>query len=159
MQEAIAQLRAAIALDPQRLMQHELLIQAETQAGDLAAARQAATETLAVAPDDAVALQALQAPATTAVPAAQNADYWVNESLRLYQSAQYQASIAAARDAIDINPGYAAAWNNIAAREASLHHWDEAIAAAQKAIALKPDFQLAKNNLAWAESQKKLGAQ
>lgn len=159
MQEAIAQLRSAITLDPPRLMQHELLIQAETQAGDLDAARQAATDTLAVAPDDAVALQALQAPATTAVPAEQNADYWVNESLRLYQTAQYQASIAAARHAVDINPGYAAAWNNIAASEASLHHWDEAIAAAQKAIALKPDFQLAKNNLAWAESQKKLGAQ
>jgi tetratricopeptide (TPR) repeat protein len=101
----------------------------------------------------------LQAPATATVPAAQDADFWVNESLRLYQSAQYEASIAAARKAVAINPGYAAAWNNIAAGEASLHHWDEAIAAAQKAVALQPDFQLAKNNLAWAQSQKKLGVQ
>jgi len=158
-QEAIPQLRTAIALNPQRLMQHELLIQAETQAGDVAAARQAATETLAVMPDDSAALQALQAPAATTVPAAQDADYWVNESLRLYQSGQYQASVAAARRAVSIHPGYAAAWNNIAAGEASLHHWDEAIAAAQKAVALQPDFQLAKNNLAWAESQKRLGKQ
>ena len=158
-QEAIAQLRTAIALDPPRPMQHELLIQAESKSGDLSAARQAATETLAVAPDDAVALQALQTPATATVPAAQDADFWVNESLRLYQSAQYEASIAAARKAVAINPGYAAAWNNIAAGEASLHHWDEAIAAAQKAVALQPDFQLAKNNLAWAQSQKKLGVQ
>jgi uncharacterized protein (TIGR02996 family) len=158
-QEAISQLRTAIALNPQRVMQHELLIQAETQTGDYVAAKQAATDTLAVAPDDAVALQALQTSAATAPPATQDADYWVNESLRLYQSAQYEASIAAARRAVAINPGYAAAWNNIAAAEASLHHWDEAIAAAQKAVALQPDFQLAKNNLAWAESQKKLGAQ
>jgi tetratricopeptide (TPR) repeat protein len=80
----------------------------------------------------------------------------VNRSLQLYQAAQYEQSIAAARNALKLNPDYAAAWNNIAAANASLRRWDEAIAAAQKAIALQPDFQLAKNNLAWAESQKKL---
>ena len=156
--EAIAQLRTAVALDPPRLMQHDLLIQAELRAGDLTAARQAAAETLAVAPEDSAALQALQQPATppAPAPAAPDADYWVNESLRLYQAAQYEQSIVAAHNALKLNPGYAAAWNNIAAANASLRRWDAAITAAQRAIALQPDFQLAKNNLAWAESQKKL---
>jgi uncharacterized protein (TIGR02996 family) len=161
--EAIAQFQSAIALDPQRQFQHEGLIQAEVRAGDLTAARQAAVGTLAIAPDDAVALQALQqaaapvAPIAPAAPPAQTADYWVNESLRLYQAAQYEQSIAAARNALKLNPGYAAAWNNIAAADASLRRWDDAIVAAQKAIALQPDFQLAKNNLAWAQSQKQAG--
>jgi len=155
--EAIAELRTAIALDPQRLTQREDLIQAEIHAGDLNAARQQATETLAVAPDDAVALQALNQPLAQSAPAAQSADSWVNESLRLYQASQYEQSIAAARNALKLNPSDAIAWNNIAAANASLHHWDDAIAAAQKAVALQPDFQLAKNNLAWAQSQKRLG--
>jgi len=151
-QEAIAQLGTAIVLDPQRLLQRELLIQAETQSANTSAARQAAAETLAIAPDDPVALQAMR------TPAAQDAAYWVNESLLFYQSAQYEASIAAARNALKLNPGFAVAWNNIAASEAALHRWDDAICAAQKAVALQPDFQLAKNNLAWSQSQKDLRA-
>jgi tetratricopeptide (TPR) repeat protein len=160
--EAITQLRTAVALDPPRLMQHDELIQAELRAGDIPAARQAATETLALAPDDAAALQALRFSATPVSaaptgPPVQDADFWVNESLRLNQAAQYEQSIAAARNALRLNPGSAIAWNNIAADDTSLRRWDEAIAAAQKAVALQPDFQLAKNNLAWALSEKKLG--
>ncbi len=44
--EAIAQLQAAIALDPQRLLQHDLLLDALLRAGNAEAARQAARETL-----------------------------------------------------------------------------------------------------------------
>jgi tetratricopeptide (TPR) repeat protein len=123
-----------------------------------------AAETLALAPDDAAALLALHSDITPATPVApaeppeHDATYWVNESLRLNQAAQYEPSIAAARSALKLDPGNAIAWNNIAAADASLHRWDDAIAAAQKAIALQPDFQLAKNNLAWAQSQKKLSS-
>jgi tetratricopeptide (TPR) repeat protein len=156
--EAIAQLRTAVALDPPRLMQRDELIQADLRAGDTLAARQMATETLALAPDDATAQMALHSPAPTAPtgPPVHDAVYWVNESLRLNQTAQYESSIAAAHNALKLDPGNAVAWNNIAADDASLRRWDDAIAAAQKAVALQPDFQLAKNNLAWALSQKKL---
>jgi tetratricopeptide (TPR) repeat protein len=84
------------------------------------------------------------------------ADY-LNESLTLNQAGKYDESIAAARHALQIDPGMAEAWNNIAADYEAMHRWDDAIAAAQKAIALKPDFQLAKNNLAWSIAQKKMG--
>jgi uncharacterized protein (TIGR02996 family) len=240
--EAIAQCQIAIALNPQRPMQRELLIDAYNRAGNSEVARQAAVSALAAVPNDPAALLQITHPAV------QDASYWINLSLAQYQQAQYQASIesarhalaidpklataynnigadyagllqwkeavqnerealridptlqiaqnnlklysqypagvhankpaadylnesltlnqagkydesiAAARHALQIDPGMAEAWNNIAANYESLHRWDDAIAAARKAIALKPGFQLAKNNLAWSISQKKLGA-
>jgi uncharacterized protein (TIGR02996 family) len=244
--EATTQLQTAIALDPYRVLQHELLIDTLVSSGDLNAARQAAQATLAIAPDDFAALQflhhppeqdatfwinlslkqyqealypeaiesarhALQldpnsaeaytnigagygrmqqwdeairnerealrlkpgfqlaqnnlnlylqqkaAPRDNRASAAPAADDFVNQSLRLNQAGRYAESIAAARKALQLNPGSAEAWNNIAADNEALHRWDDAIAAAQKAIALKPDFQLARNNLAWSLSQKAAG--
>jgi tetratricopeptide (TPR) repeat protein len=84
-------------------------------------------------------------------------DELVNESNALVQAGQYQASIAAAKRALKLDPTSAVAWNNIAAANEAMHQWDAAIDAARKAVALRPDFQLAKNNLAWSISQKKLG--
>jgi uncharacterized protein (TIGR02996 family) len=78
----------------------------------------------------------------------------LDDSLHLYQAGRYEECIAAAQEALKLQPEFPQAWNNIAAADASLHRWDDAIAAAQKAIALKPDFQLAKNNLAWALAEK-----
>lgn len=90
-------------------------------------------------------------------PAPQSAADYLNESLTLNQAGRLDESIAAARHALQLDPGMAEAWNNIAANYEAMHRWDEAIAAAQKAIALKPNFQLARNNLAWSIAQKKLG--
>ena len=149
--EAISQLQTAIALNPPRLLQHELLIEAYNHSGDFAAARRAALDTLAISPDDVTAREAL------GHPVVQDAAYWINQSLRLNLQGQFEESISAARNALRLDPSSALAWNNIAAGEEALHHWDAAIVAAQKAISLQPDFQLAKNNLAWSISQKKLG--
>lgn len=92
-----------------------------------------------------------------AQPANATPEDWLNASLRDNQAGQYERSIQDARAALRLRPGFAEAYNNIAADYASMHKWDEAISAAQSALRLKPDFQLAKNNLAWAISQKKLG--
>ena len=91
-------------------------------------------------------------------PANMTAEDWLNVSLRDNKSGQYEKSIQDAQTAIRLRPGYAEAYNNIAANYASMGKWDRAIESARTAINLKPDFQLAKNNLAWALSQKKLGA-
>ncbi|MGO9231168.1 MAG: tetratricopeptide repeat protein [Bryobacteraceae bacterium] len=81
------------------------------------------------------------------------AEDWLNASLQDYQAGQYEKSIQDARAALRLRPGYAEAYNNIAAGYAAMKKWDQAIQAAQTAIRLKPDFQLAKNNLAWARSE------
>jgi tetratricopeptide (TPR) repeat protein len=148
--EAIAQLKTAIALNPQRLFQRDELIGAYMLSGDVDAAHEAAQQTLAIAPDDQVARQALEHPSL------QTAAFWINRSLLQYRQGQYEQAIDSARHALQLDPNSAEAWNNIAAGNEGLHNWDEAIAAAQKAIALKPDFQLAKNNLAWSFAQLQL---
>ena len=81
------------------------------------------------------------------------ADDYINESLRLNQAGRYQESLAAAREALKLDPRSAKAWNNIAANDEALHRWDDAVAAARKALALQPDLQIAKNNLAWSIAQ------
>ncbi len=78
----------------------------------------------------------------------------LNASMALFQQKRFDDAIAAARQALALRPGYAEAYNNIAAAFAEKGMWDEAIQAAEEAVRLKPDFQLAKNNLAWARAEK-----
>jgi tetratricopeptide (TPR) repeat protein len=79
---------------------------------------------------------------------------FLNVSFRRYAAGDLEGSIDAARMAVGLRPGYAEAYNNIAAGLASLHRWDEAITAAEEALKLKPDFPLARNNLAWAAGER-----
>lgn len=146
--EAIAQLKIATVLNPQRLFQRDELIVAYTMAGDVNAAQQAAQQTLSIAADDPIARQALMRPS---VPTASD---WINRSLFEYQQGSYEQAIDSSRHALQLDPNSAEAWNNLAAGYEGLHRWDEAIAAANKAVALKPNFPLARNNLAWSLSQK-----
>ncbi len=94
-----------------------------------------------------------------AAPAAQvqqgpTAETLLDLSLAHYQAKRYDDCIAVARQALKLRPGFAEAWNNIAAAYASQSKWDEAIEAAEHAIKINPNYQLAKNNLAWAKSGK-----
>ncbi len=154
LREAAAQLRAAVALNPQRTMARDLLLSAYAQDGNGAAARELAQQTLALAPDDAAALAVLGGNASTKPSPTGPADSLINASLASFRAGDFEASVAEARQAAALDPGSAQAWNNVAAGEAALHRWDSAIAAAQTAVALGPGFQLAKNNLAWALQQK-----
>jgi tetratricopeptide (TPR) repeat protein len=147
--EAIAQLRAAVALDPQRLLQHELLMDALLRGGDAEAARQAAEETLAVAPGDATAQQ------TLLHPPEQTTAYWINLSLAEYKQAAYPQAIASARRALQLDPNSAEAYTNIGAAYGAMRQWDEAIRNEREAWRLRPDYPLAKNNLAWYTQESK----
>jgi tetratricopeptide (TPR) repeat protein len=139
--EAIAQCQIAIALNPQRPMQRELLIDAYNRAGNSEGARQAAVSALAAVPDDPAALQQITH------PVAQNANYWINLSLEQYLQKQYQASIDASRHALAIDPKLATAYNNIGADYAGLMQWKEAIQNEREALRLDPSLQIAQNNL------------
>ena len=140
--EAIAQLNAAIALNPARSFPHETLIETYNREGDAPAAREAAQETLAAIPDDAPALMTLQHPAVQGVA------FWINLSLSQYKQGLYQESIDSAKHALALDPKSVEAYTNIGAGYGSLGQWDEAIRNEDEALKLKPDYQLAKNNVA-----------
>jgi tetratricopeptide (TPR) repeat protein len=58
--------------------------------------------------------------------------------------------LAAARKAIELRPGYADAYSNVAAAYIGMQKWDRGIEAAREALRLKPDSEAAKSNLDWA---------
>jgi hypothetical protein len=93
------------------------------------------------------------APAGNAAPPL-TASGWIALSAQRIEQGRNEQGIAAARQALALDPQSAVAWNNIAAANENLQRWDAAIAAAQRALQLQPDFQLAKNNLAWSLAQK-----
>jgi tetratricopeptide (TPR) repeat protein len=151
----IAAAEAALKLDPRSALAYNNLGAGHAGLGEWAEAVAAEKQALVIQPDFSVAQNNLAAYAAhPGNEAAETPESLLNESLGLYRAGQYPASITAARRALALRPGYAEAWNNIAAGEAAMKHWDAAIAAADRAIALKPDFQLAKNNRAWAVAEK-----
>lgn len=77
----------------------------------------------------------------------------LTRSLQRYQAGRYEEAIAAAKEALEQNPGSAEAYNNLAVSYLAVRKFEEAIHAAHEAIRLKPDFQLAKNNLAWIQRE------
>lgn len=139
--EAERQLSLAVRLNPEALMQRDLLIEAEMKAGDSGAARQMAKETLRLAPGDLAARDALQA-------APQTAAYWVNQSLSEYQHGQYLSAIALARRALEIDPRSAAAYNNVGAGYGAMGEWKPAVKNERLALKYDPRLTIARNNLA-----------
>jgi protein O-mannosyl-transferase len=139
--EAIAQLLTAISLNPVRPLPRELLMTAYSQSGDKPKARQAALDTLAVVPDDAAATEELVHPSSRA------SAFWLSLSLKQYRHNEFQKSIDSARRALQIDPNFAEAFNNIGAGYAGLHQWDEAVRNEREALRIKPDLQIAQNNL------------
>jgi tetratricopeptide (TPR) repeat protein len=66
---------------------------------------------------------------------------------------KFRESIASAERAIALRPGYAEAFNNVAAGHNALGEWAPAIAAAENALRLNPALQIAQNNLSYARAQ------
>ncbi len=84
-----------------------------------------------------------------------SADNYLNLSLVYFRAKKFRECIEACHKALEINPQFAAAFNNICSSYNELGEWDKALAACEKAIQIQPDFQLAKNNKAFAEQQLK----
>ena len=62
------------------------------------------------------------------------AENFLAVSALFYQSAEFEQSIAAAEEALRLQPSYAEAYGNIAAAYRGLEQWDQAIQAARKAL-------------------------
>jgi tetratricopeptide (TPR) repeat protein len=156
-------LNESAALNPADLDPRYLLMPIYSEKSDWADLKRVANEILRLAPMDAEAMRysAMAQNSNDRVGAAERLvesqptpENYVDLSLAYNQGGRYEDSIRAAREALQLRPGYAEAYNNIAAGNESLRRWDEAIAAAQEAVRLKPGFQLAGNNLSYALSQK-----
>lgn len=78
---------------------------------------------------------------------------YVNLSQQHYRDGDYEKCIATSEQALDLDPGNSAAYNNICVANIRLKQWDTAISACEKAISINPNSQLARNNLAWAKNE------
>jgi len=144
LEEAAAQIQTAVALNSQRPMNRDLLLQAYSQQGNTGAAKQLAEETLRMDPTDGAALRTLNGDVDRETS---EADGHINASLAAYREGRFQETVAEARKALVIDPRSAAAWNNIGAAYGALRQWDAAIDAEQHAIQIDPGLQVAQNNL------------
>lgn len=81
-------------------------------------------------------------------------DALLARSLADYQAGRYRDCIEHAQRALALRPGYAEAYNNIAAGHIALGEWDEGIRAAEEAVRIKPELALARNNLAYAKQRR-----
>ena len=63
---------------------------------------------------------------------------------------RYQECVDASRQAIQLNPAMAEAYNNLGYCYASLGNLDDGITNLREALRLRPNFPLASNNLSWA---------
>jgi tetratricopeptide (TPR) repeat protein len=72
---------------------------------------------------------------------------YLNLSLIYYKNGDFEKCITAANKAIELQPTYAKAYNNICAAQNSLGNFNEAIEAGVKALKLEPSYTLSRNNL------------
>lgn len=145
--EATAQLQTAVALNAQRPMGRDLLLEAYQRGGDTVAARGLAQGTLRLLPDDPHALLVLRGEAKGFAP--HTAGDWIDASQAAYRAGRFQEAVANARQALVLDPGSAEAWNNLGAGDGALHQWSQAIAEEQQAVRLNPKLAIAQNNLRW----------
>jgi len=79
---------------------------------------------------------------------------YLNLSVVRYWQDQLGESVAAAQQALELDPQNAIAHNNICAAFAKGGEWKQAIRECKKALKIDPDHELAKNNLEWARAGK-----
>lgn len=159
--EAIDHCAKGLAIFEGHVYSRHLMMDIYRSKKDVALLRSFAERTLQMYPGDAKASEMLQwvANPTTATQAAviplQTAQDFLSRSLALYQAGDYRGCIDACRKALQIEPNYSEAYNNICSAYNAMQQYDSAVIACEASLRIKPEYQLAKNNLAWAKSQLK----
>lgn len=92
---------------------------------------------------------------SAAISKAQSASDLLNLSLAYYRAGKFDECIAACYKALELQPNYPQAYNNLCSAYNSEQKWDSGVWACNKAIEQQPNFQLAKNNLKWAQDELK----
>ena len=77
---------------------------------------------------------------------------YLNLSLALYNLNDFSGCVRVCQMALEIDPNYVFAYNNMCSAFNKMGQWQQAAEACEKALELDPDFDRAKNNLNWAKS-------
>jgi tetratricopeptide (TPR) repeat protein len=163
--DAVTHLERTLAINPVDLMAHHLLMQAQFVQQNWSALRPLAESALRLDSNDALAKDYLAkfddlerglARQQRQAEQARTPEAYLDLSLAYFRAGRFSDCIDAARQALELRPLYADAFNNVAACYNALGRWDDGIAAATEAARLNPSSELARNNLAWAVSQKEL---
>jgi len=159
-EEARPMAERALSLNPQSFTTLTVLMEIYNNLGLWTELQQTAEQTLALLPNDPVAMGFLTAakhkkplvnPAAKPNTKSKNTpEDLLNLSLAFYKVGMYEKCIQACRQAIELKPDYADAYSNIAAAYNQLKRWEDGAAAAKKALEIDPDHALAKGNLKWA---------
>jgi tetratricopeptide (TPR) repeat protein len=166
--EAISNLTKSAGLNSAYLDPRYLLMQIYAGQSNWPDVNRIVGEVLRVAPGDSQALRYSRMArhnANSRVEAAEQRvhaqptpENLLNLSLQYYQSGRYEECVHTALETLRLRPGYAEAYNNIAAGYQAMGRWDESIKASGEAIRLNPNLQIARNNLAYALSQRAIQA-
>lgn len=161
--EAVTAAQAALKLKPDYALAYNNLAVSYLQLHQYAEALQAIQQALRIQPDMELAknnlawIQREQAKSTAPPPAPLKpgtVDYYLQQSVDLYQAEKFQQAIDSAEQAIKLDPKMAGAYNNICISYIRLGTFDKAIQNCEKALEIQPDYQLARNNLNWALNSK-----
>lgn len=164
--QAVLNLGKAIEISSAHLDARHLLMGVYFEQREYARLAGLARTTLEFSPADSKALYYLDALKRVATGGSRPPDsaekqktpeYYLELSLKYYQTGKFRESIEAARRALKLRPNYDLAYNNICAAYNALKQWDRAIEAGETAVKLNPGNQLAKNNLALALAAGKIG--
>jgi tetratricopeptide (TPR) repeat protein len=157
--EAAEQLKLVVSRFPDNGRARQMLLTLYWKDGDEASLHELARQTLRLFPSDPDTLEILSrkpAPRRSQPEAgALTADDFLNKSVTLSMVGKFAECVAAAQQALRLNPKSAMAWNNIASCRNSAKEFQEAAQAAREALKLDPTLNLAKKNLAWAEARMK----
>jgi len=162
--EAIPLLQRAVTVSPMDIEARKLLMTIYSMTADWDKLRELAQQSLLLFPQNPDVLDYLEA-----AEKKENELDVVDEKIKLhpdylkfadlsllnYQFRRYEQCIATAQEAIDVNPQYAEAYNNIGAAYVKLKQYDKAIDALKQALKIKPSLALARNNLDSAERELK----
>jgi tetratricopeptide (TPR) repeat protein len=160
--EAVPLLQRAIGLSPLYVTPRMLLMSVYSMTSDWGKLKLLAQQTLEFLPQNPDVLNYLEASEKKEneldvedekVRRSPSLEKFSSLSMLNYQARRYPQCIAAAEEAIKLNPKFAEGYNNIGAAYIKLLQYDKAVEALKQALVLKPGFVLAQNNLETAQTE------
>jgi tetratricopeptide (TPR) repeat protein len=156
--EAREQLEKSLLLNPLSLPTRNLLVQVYSDQQNWSGLDGLAQETATMTRDKETTgrLQQARVAAYQKSPAARrDATVLTRQAAEMCKTGRFRECLGLTEKAIQIQPAYAEAYNNMAYALIGLNRLDEAVWAWRNAVRIKPDYELARKNLAQALGDQK----